>query len=127
MGGIANLISDNSTFLEYLHKHTNCLGILSKKYLFFSTLLSMSKTRKTKFELEVVAIIKSLRDAHGLTQDDIAAVLNVSRGYIGQIESPNYPSTYSLNDINLLSLEFECAPGDLLPKSAIEDRKIEGR
>lgn len=79
----------------------------------------MAKVRKTKIELAVMEKVTQLRLAKGLSQDDIAAILECSRGYIGQIESPNSPSTYNLTHLNRLAYEFECSLHDFLPKHPI--------
>ena len=79
----------------------------------------MKEAKKTQFELEVVGIVKQWREKLGYTQESIALVLNVSKGFIGQIESPENPSTYSLNHLNILAKEFECSPRELMPEKSL--------
>lgn len=81
----------------------------------------MATSKKTKFEMAVISKIADMRREKGLSQDDLALFLEVSRGFIGQIESPNNPSTYSLNQINRLAFKFECSIHDLLPEMPIEE------
>ena len=76
----------------------------------------MAKNFKTKFELEVIHLIREKRIELNLSQDDIAFYLNVTRGFIGQIESPKNPAKYNLNHIAILAGEFGCSPQDLIPK-----------
>ena len=77
---------------------------------------------KTKFEMAVIDKVADMRRKKRLSQDDIAVILNLSRGYIGQIESPNNASTYNLNHLNRLAYEFGCSPQDFLPgKVVVED------
>lgn len=78
-------------------------------------------SRKTKFEMAVISRIAELRREKGLSQDDIAMFLDVSRGFIGQIESMNSPSTYSLNQINRLAFMLECSVHDIIPYAPIEE------
>ena len=75
---------------------------------------------KTKFQYEIIQLVKALREEKGLTQDDIADALKVSRGYIGQVESPNYPSRYTVDQLNSLALFFKCSPKDFLPVNPIK-------
>lgn len=82
----------------------------------------MAAPKKTKFEMAVINKIAELRHAQGLSQDDIALFLDVTRGFIGQVESPNSPSTYSLNQINRLAYKLGCSIHDIFPKSSIEEK-----
>ncbi len=55
---------------------------------------------KTAFQLEIIAKITHLRQKNGLTQVQIAEVLDLgSAGQIGNIESPKYPHKYTLEQI----------------------------
>lgn len=67
----------------------------------------------------VIDKVTEMRHKKNLSQDDIAAILDVSRGFIGQVESPNNPSTYNLNHLNRLAYEFGCSPQDFLPGKAV--------
>lgn len=77
----------------------------------------MAEKGKTKFQLEVINLVKDIRTQKDLSQDDIAFFLNVTRGYIGQIESVNSPSKYTLDQLNKLALEMKCSPKDFMPPS----------
>jgi len=41
--------------------------------------------------------------------------LETTRGFIGQVESPNHSSKYNFNHINKLAVELNCSPKDFLP------------
>jgi transcriptional regulator with XRE-family HTH domain len=84
-------------------------------------LACMAKVRKTKIELAVAQQVTRIRHARNYTQDDLAAMLECSRGFIGQIESPNSPSTYSLSQLNRLAFEFGCTLHDLIPKQPMPE------
>ena len=75
----------------------------------------MSKSKKTRFELAVAYKIAALRREKGLSQTELATKLDVTRGFIGQVESPNFPTCYSLDQINRIAYEFKCSIHDLLP------------
>jgi len=79
---------------------------------------------KTNFEMEVVNLVKEKRIEKGFSQDDIALFLDLSRGFVGQIESPNSPSKYNLNHLNKLAYEMKCSPKDFIPKEPISNKKL---
>ena len=78
----------------------------------------MSKV-KSAFELSIVENVKKKRKELNRPQSYIAMILDVSDGYVGQIESRNYPSMYSLNQLNLIAKDFECSPKDFMPEKSI--------
>lgn len=77
--------------------------------------------KKTRFEIAVVDKVKQQRMEKNLTQDDIAAILNSSRGFIGQVESPKSPSKYNLNHLNKLAQEMGCSPRAFMPDKPISE------
>lgn len=75
--------------------------------------------KKSNFELAVIQKVKEIRENRKLGQRDIAALLGVTEGFIGQIESPNNASKYNLNHLNILAKELECSPKDFLPDEPV--------
>jgi transcriptional regulator with XRE-family HTH domain len=73
------------------------------------------KKGKSKFELEIVDLVRQKRRENKLTQENIATILNVTPGYIGQIESKNEPSMYTHDQLNVLAMEMECSPREFYP------------
>ena len=71
---------------------------------------------KTDFEIAVINQVRKVRKAKGYTQDDLAMFLNLTRGFIGQIESPQFPSKYNIAHIGILAREMNCSPRDLMPE-----------
>ncbi len=78
-----------------------------------------NKNLKTKIEWHLISRIKEIREEQGLEQDDIAIHLNVSHGFIGQIESPNFRAKYNSNHLNELAKLFKCSPKDFWPAAPI--------
>ncbi len=78
----------------------------------------MSKNFKSSIEWDVIEKVRAKRLELKMSQEDVASILDMSRGFIGQIESPNYPAKYNLNHLNKLALEFGCSPKDFLPEKA---------
>jgi transcriptional regulator with XRE-family HTH domain len=77
--------------------------------------------KKTKFEIAVIDRVKQARMKKKLTQDDVAVFLNASRGFVGQVESPNSASKYNLNHLNILAQEMGCSPKDFIPEKPLAE------
>lgn len=56
-----------------------------------------TKNAKSAIEVEIVKLIKERRNKMKRSQTDIAEILSVTRGYIGQIEMDSSPSMYSFD------------------------------
>ena len=78
---------------------------------------------KTEIELYVINKVKEKRIKLNLSQEDIARILDFSRGFIGQIESPLSASKYNLNHLNKLALEMGCSIQDFIPELPIPENK----
>jgi transcriptional regulator with XRE-family HTH domain len=81
------------------------------------------KKGKSNFELEIVDLVRQKRRQMKLTQEYIANCLDVTPGYIGQIESQTEPSMYTHDQLNLLSIEMECSPKDFYPEKSIKNKR----
>lgn len=81
----------------------------------------MDNPKKTRFDIAVADRVRDMRLERGFTQRYIASVLGVSAGFIGQVESTNSETKYSLSQLNRLAREFECSPREFLPDSFIEE------
>ncbi len=75
--------------------------------------------------MAVIERVMEIRHKKGFSQEYIAAVLNLTKGFIGQIESPNNPSKYNLNHLNRLANEMNCSPQDFIPKEPIQEESWE--
>jgi transcriptional regulator with XRE-family HTH domain len=75
----------------------------------------MRKAGKSKFDQAVIDLVKAMREDKGLSQDDLALYLDVTRGYIGQVESPLERAKYNLNQLNRLAYEMNCSPRVFIP------------
>lgn len=74
---------------------------------------------KSEIELFVISKVKEFREAKGISQAQLAHLLDFSIGFIGQIESPKYPAKYNFNHINQLAKIFNCSPKDFLPENSL--------
>ncbi len=74
---------------------------------------------KSDFELEIVENVRRIRKKLNKSQPYVAMVLDVSDGYVGQIESSKSPSMYSFDQLNMLAKDFECSPKDFMPEQSV--------
>lgn len=77
------------------------------------------KNQKNKIDWYIISRVKEMRDKAGLGQEDIALHLEVSTGYIGHIESPNFRAKYNTAHINELAKLFKCSPKEFMPEKPL--------
>jgi len=87
----------------------------------------MRKAGKSKFDQAVIDLVKAMREQQGLSQDELAFYLDVTRGYIGQVETPHERAKYNLNQLNRLAFEMNCSPKDFIPAVATHEKYSSGR
>ncbi len=74
---------------------------------------------KTSIELEIVKLVKDRRVKLDRSQTEIAEVLGLSRGYIGQIEMKSSPSMYSFDQLNKIAKYLDCSMRDFMPENPL--------
>lgn len=79
----------------------------------------MSASYKTEIEAFVINKVKERREALNITQTQLAVELDVSDGFIGQVESSRSRSKYNLNHLNKLALILKCSLKDFMPDKPI--------
>ena len=84
----------------------------------------MRQKLKTNIELFVINRVRAQRLEQKLSQDDIAVMLDTTRGFIGQVESPKHSAKYNLNHLNKLAIEFGCPLYDFLPENPIVEKEV---
>jgi transcriptional regulator with XRE-family HTH domain len=88
--------------------------------MFFPLLIMPNRqVDKTKVDLFVIEKVKEKRIGLGMSQADLAYALDMSVGFIGKIESPNYPTHYNVKHLNDLAKVLKCSPQDFLPKKPL--------
>ncbi|MDB5288429.1 MAG: family transcriptional regulator [Mucilaginibacter sp.] len=80
----------------------------------------MAANLKSDIEAYVINKVKEKREALNLSQSELAAELNVSNGFIGQVESSKYPAKYNLNHLNKLAIIFKCSVKDFIPDTPLK-------
>jgi transcriptional regulator with XRE-family HTH domain len=74
---------------------------------------------KSLIEFEIVNLVRKKRKDLNMSQARIASLIQVSAGYIGQIEMKNSDSMYSYDQLNRLALLFNCSPKEFIPEEPI--------
>ena len=77
---------------------------------------------KTIVEKEIVKLTVIKRQFMKISQGKIAEYLNVTRGYIGQIEMEDSNSMYSFDQLNKLAILLKCSPKDFMPEMPIAEQ-----
>jgi transcriptional regulator with XRE-family HTH domain len=77
------------------------------------------KTAKSKIDWFIITKVREIRMERGITQEDLAVHLNLSVGFIGHIESPNFRAKYNSFHLNELAKLFGCSPKDFFPEKSI--------
>ena len=72
-------------------------------------------------EQYVIDTVRKMRMDRGVSQKELAYSLNLSIGFIGDIESSKSRAKYNLSHINKLAEILECSPKDFLPQTPLEN------
>ncbi len=83
---------------------TMCISLI---YITFAYILNLLEMKKSDYQLQIISKIKQEREARGLGQKNIANILGISEGHVGNIESPKFPQKYTLKQLNVLCKYFK--------------------
>ncbi|MCG9899685.1 MAG: helix-turn-helix domain-containing protein [Hydrotalea sp.] len=73
------------------------------------------KSAKHPLDQFVINKVRNLRKEYSLSQFDLAVLLDTSPGFIGQVESEQHKSHYSISHLNQLAKIFRCSIKDFFP------------
>ncbi len=79
----------------------------------------MGKPSHSKIEQYIIDKVRERRLKLNISQAELAHQLDVSEGFIGNVESPNYRAKYNINHLNAIAKIFKCSPRDFWPKEPI--------
>lgn len=65
------------------------------------------KILKTPYQIEVINRVRNIRVEHNVSQVQLANILNVSNGQIGNIESTKYSHKYTLSQLFCICKHFK--------------------
>ena len=71
--------------------------------------------KEAKIEKFVIDRVRQRRIDLKISQASLAQLLEVSEGFIGNVENPNYPEKYNLRHLNELAKILKCSPKDFMP------------
>ena len=74
---------------------------------------------KSKVDWYLVSRVKQMRLDAGMSQEELAIHLGVSKGYLGHVESPKFSAKYNTNHLNMLAKIFKCSPKEFWPDKAL--------
>lgn len=61
---------------------------------------------KSEYQTIVILRIKKLREERGISQKRLGAILGITNGHIGNIESTKMPHKYTLEQISIICRDF---------------------
>ena len=70
---------------------------------------------KSKIDLFVITRIKERRMQKNISQRGLAAILDCSPSFIGQVESEKFDVKYSVHQVFRVAQFFECSPAEFFP------------
>ena len=65
---------------------------------------------KSKVDLFVINKVREKRKELGISQRGLAAILECSPSFIGQVESDKFDIKYSVHQVFLIAQFFDCSP-----------------
>ena len=71
--------------------------------------------KEAEIEKFVINKVRERRASLRISQAALAQLLDVSEGFIGNVENPNYPEKYNLKHLNELAKILKCSPKDFMP------------
>ena len=74
---------------------------------------------RTYIEQFVVDQVRRMRNTKGLSLREFADAINLSAGYVGDIEAGRKGAKYNLNHIYEIAKVFKCSPRDFLPEKTL--------
>lgn len=80
---------------------------LIHNYFTFVGISNILEMKKSEYQLQIIFKIKQEREARGLGQKNIANILGISEGHVGNIESPKFPQKYTLKQLDTLCKYFK--------------------
>ena len=83
----------------------------------------MVQTTRSAIEQYVIDVVRKKRIEKGISQKELAFMLDLSIGFIGDVESTKSRAKYNLNHINKMAEIFECSPAEFLPTTPIQKVK----
>jgi len=76
---------------------------------------------ENKIDQFVIDKVREIRLKKNISQAELADYIDLSRGFIGDVENPNHRAKYNLNHLNKIAIALDCSIRDFLPEKYLED------
>jgi transcriptional regulator with XRE-family HTH domain len=73
----------------------------------------------TEIEQYVIDKVKEIRTSKGISQARLAHLIELSVGFIGNVENPKHIAKYNLNHLNRISKELDISFKEFFPEGGI--------
>lgn len=73
----------------------------------------------TEIELFIIARVKEIRLAKGITQEKLSLALDKGVGFIGDREAPSKSAKYNIKNLNEIAKILNCSPKDFWPNKPL--------
>jgi len=70
----------------------------------------------SKIDQYVIDRVREKRIEMNISQSELADCINLTKGFIGNIENPKLNYKYNLTHINEIAKVLQCSPKDFLPE-----------
>lgn len=74
---------------------------------------------KTDIEQYVIHKVKEIRTTKGISQAKLAHMIELSVGFVGNIENPTHIAKWNINHLNRISKELDVPFKDFFPEKGI--------
>ena len=78
---------------------------------------------KSAIDRYVIDKVREKRKEHGVSQRGIAFTIGCSASFVGQVESVNYDTKYTIHQLYLIAQDFGCSPSEFFP--ALDDPRFQ--
>lgn len=68
---------------------------------------------KSDYQNHIIDKIRVIRQQNGYSQNQVAAIIGISSGQMGNIESPNRSHKYTLSQLSMICNEFKISIVDI--------------
>lgn len=73
----------------------------------------------TAIEQYIIDAVRQRRIALGISQEKLSIEMNVSKGFIANVENTKYRAKYNIKHLNELAKILKCSPKDFMPSDAL--------
>ena len=74
---------------------------------------------KTEIEQYVIDRVKEIRTSKNISQAKLAHLMDISTGFVGNVENPKHIAKWNLNHLNRISTELDVPFKDFFPEKGM--------